>query len=122
MTAAARAFGLGIGVEYDDGRAVVAVAGDIDVYSVPVLRGQLEALAAAGHHRLAVDLSDMDFCDSSGLGVLIGAVKRATAGGGGLSLFGAPDHFLRVLRITGLAKVMPSFERRDEALGWLDAQ
>jgi anti-sigma B factor antagonist len=119
---ATHTFGLAVDVEFDDGRAVVAVAGEIDVYSVTALREELAALDAAGHHLVAVDLTDMTFCDSSGLGVLVGAVKRATAGGGGVSLFGAPEHFLRVLRITGLTKVMPPFERRDEALGWLDAQ
>lgn len=116
------AFGLAVGVEFDDGRAVVSLAGEVDVYSVAVLRAELTALDAAGHHRIAVDLTDMTFCDSSGLGVLVGAVKRATAGGGGLSLFGVPDHTLRVLRITGLTRVMPPFAQRDEALGWLAAQ
>lgn len=122
MTTAARAFALRVGVEFDDGAAVVAVAGEIDLYNVGALREKLAALHAAGHHLVALDLTAMTFCDSSGLGVLVGAVKRAKAGGGGVSLFGAPEHFLRVLRITGLTRVMPPFAQRDEALGWLAAQ
>lgn len=117
-----RVLGLVIEVDFDEGRAVLSVAGDVDVYSVPALREQLEALAGAGHHRLALDLSALAFMDSSGLGVLIGAVKRAAAGGGGLALFAVPEHILRVLRVTGLTKVMPSFEQRAEALAWIDAQ
>jgi anti-sigma B factor antagonist len=117
-----RALGLEVGVDYDDGRTVLSLIGDVDVYSVTVLREQLLALAAAGHHRIALDLAGLTFMDSSGLGVLVGAVKRAEAGGGGLGLIAVPEHTLRVLRITGLAKVMPTFAARDEALVWLDAQ
>lgn len=118
----ARVPGLHVGVDYDDGRAVLAVDGELDVYTCEQLRDELLALAAAGHHRIALDLSDLDFCDSSGLGVMVGAVKRARDHGGGLTVYGADERFLRVLRITGLVRVMPPFEQRAEALGWLDAQ
>jgi anti-sigma B factor antagonist len=101
---------------------VVTVDGDVDVYSATVLREQPAALSEAGHHRIALNLSAMTFCDSTGLGVLIGAVKCARDHGGGLALYGAPEHMLRVLRITGLVKVIPPFEQRAEALGWLAAQ
>lgn len=119
---AANAVGLKVSTDYDGSSAVVTVAGEVDVYSAAVLRDRLTALAAAGHHRIALDLNAMTFCDSSGLGVMVGAVKRAGAGDGGVALFGSPQHFLRVLRITGLSKVMPAFEGRAEALGWLSAQ
>lgn len=119
---ATRPFGLQIGIEFDDGRAVVAVDGEVDAFSADILREELAALDAAGHHLVAVDLTAMTFCDSSGLGVLVGAVKRARDGGGGLSLFGAHEHFLKVLRITGLVRIMPPFEQRTEALSWLAAQ
>lgn len=117
-----RALGLEIEVDYDEGRAVLSLIGDVDVFSVTVLREQLLALSAAGHHRVALDLAGLRFMDSSGLGVLVGAVKRAQAGGGGLGLIAVPEHILRVLRITGLVKVMATFAARDEALAWLDAQ
>lgn len=117
-----RSLGLELDITYDERRAVLAVVGDVDVYSVPALRGELLALAAAGHHLIALDLAGLTFLDSSGLGVLVGTMKRALAGGGGLALYAAPEHVLRVLRITGLAKVLPTFERRDEALAWLAAQ
>jgi len=114
--------GLHVCTDYDDGNAVLVVDGELDVYTCDRLRAELLALTAAGHHRIALDLSALDFCDSSGLGVLVGAVKRARDHGGGLTLFGASEQFLRVLRITGLVKVMPPFEQRAEALGWLAAQ
>jgi anti-sigma B factor antagonist len=114
--------GLNIGVDYDDGHAVVALTGEVDFYSCTVLREELTALDGAGHHRIALDLGAMHFCDSSGLGVLVGAVKRAAAGGGGVTLFGAPEYFLSILRVTGLSRVLPAFGERAEALGWLSAQ
>lgn len=116
------AIGLEVGIDYDGGCVVLALAGEIDVYSAPVLRENLMALGAAGHHRIALDLGSMAFCDSTGLGLLVGAVKRATAGGGGLAVFSPPEHFMKVLRITGLSKVLAAFEERTEALGWLAAQ
>jgi anti-sigma B factor antagonist len=114
--------GLRVAVDYDDGHAVLAVDGELDVYTCGQLRAELLALSAAGHHRIALDLSALAFCDSSGLGVMVGAVKRARNHGGGLSIYGAPEHLLRMLRITGLVRVMPPFEQRAEALGWLAAQ
>jgi anti-sigma B factor antagonist len=101
---------------------VVSLTGEVDAYNTGLLREHLAALTAAGHHRIALDLARMSFCDSSGLGVLVGAVKRATAGGGGVTLFAAPEYFLAILRVTGLSRVLPAFGERAEALGWLSAQ
>jgi len=113
---------LDLDIEYDDDHAVLSVRGDVDVYTHDRLRTGLLAINEAGHHRIAVDLTGLNFCDSTGLGVLVHAVKRATAGGGGIALYGSPEHFLRVLRVTGLTKVMPPFAERAEALQWLAAQ
>jgi anti-sigma B factor antagonist len=118
----ARAGGLDIGTEFDDGHAVVTVDGEIDVYSAMVLREQLAALSAAGHHRIAINLAAMTFCDSTGLGVLVSAAKRAKAAGGGLALVGVRENTLQMLRITGLVKVIPPFSQLAEACAHLDAQ
>lgn len=106
----------------DGARTVVEVCGEIDAYSSPRLREALAGVSAEGRHLVAVDMSQVTFMDSSGLGVLVGAVKRAKAGQGALCLFGASEHVLRVLRITGLVRVMPPFATRDEALAHLDAE
>ena len=114
--------GLHVRTDYDDGHAVLSVDGELDAYTCDRLRAELLALSAAGPHHIALDLSSLDFCDSSGPGVLVGAVKRARNHGGGLALYGASEQFLRVLRITGLVKLLPAFEQRAEALSWLAAQ
>ena len=113
---------LSIGTRVDDGRTVVRLVGELDVYSCARLRTTLTGLSAAGQHRLALELAALDFCDSSGLGVLVGAMKRARAGDGGLALVQVPDDLMRVLRITGLTKVLPAFSQLIEAFVYLDAQ
>jgi anti-sigma B factor antagonist len=113
---------LSVDTWFDDGHAVVVVAGELDVYTYPRLRDELVRLHEAGHHRLVLDLQELEFTDSSGLGVLVGAVKRARASGGGLVLVGVRESILRVLRITGLVRVMPPFSEMAEAFVHLDAQ
>ena len=104
----------------DNGRAVVEVGGELDIFTAPVLRDALLRLSGDGRHLLAVELSGLKFMDSSGLGVLIGAAKRATGGGGALCVAGASDRVVKVLRVTGLMRVMPSFGTLEEAFAWLD--
>lgn len=104
----------------DMGRTVVELTGELDLFTAPLLRDVLMGLTSDGKHFLAVEMSGLAFLDSSGLGVLIGAAKRANAGGGGLCLAGARDNVLKVLRITGLMRVMPALPTLEEAFGWLD--
>lgn len=113
---------LDVDATFDDGRAIVTVGGELDIYSCADLRGALLALSGAGHHRLALVLGELAFCDSSGLGVLIGAYKRASAAGGGVALVEVPGPLLRTLRITGLTNHLPAFPALAEAFVWLDAQ
>ena len=113
---------LDLGIEYDGDHAVLSVRGDVDVYTCARLRSDLLAINESGRHRIAVDLTELTFCDSSGLGILVHAVKRANGAGGAIALYGAPEHFLRVLRVTGLTKILPPFAERAEALQWLSAQ
>src|SRR4051794_41610591 len=69
----------------DDQRHVVAVAGEIDLFTAPELKSALGEALEAGHTRIVVDLTNTSFLDSTALGVLIGAVKRLPARGGGLT-------------------------------------
>lgn len=104
----------------DEGRSVVELIGELDVYSAPRLREVLDRLPSDARRRVAVEMSRLDFLDSSGLGALVGAMKRAQALGGGLCLVGAQERVLKMFRITGLVRVMPAFGGLDEAFAWLD--
>jgi len=83
---------------------VLEVRGEVDAYSAPQLRDALREMGGEGA-RLLVDLNGVDFMDSSGLGVLIGALKRAREEGGELALVCTGQNLLRLLAITGLDRV-----------------
>ncbi|MGH3463687.1 MAG: STAS domain-containing protein [Kribbellaceae bacterium] len=86
-------------------RTVVEVGGEVDVYTAPKLRETLISLVDAGQYHLVVDLEKVDFLDSTGLGVLVGGLKRVRTHDGSLSLVCTRERLLKILRITGLTKV-----------------
>ena len=88
-----------------DGSALLVVHGEIDVSTGPRLREQLVELAAAGHQRVVVDLDDVDFLDSTGLGVLVSGLKRFRTLGGDLVLVCHRPRIRKVFEITGLTQV-----------------
>ena len=69
----------------EDGRAIVAVGGEIDVYTAPKLRDQITELVSGGSYNLVIDLEAVEFLDSTGLGVLVGGLKKVRAHDGSLS-------------------------------------
>lgn len=95
---------------------VLEVSGEVDVYTAPKLREKLVELVGEGHHRLIVDMTKVDFLDSTGLGVLVGGLKRVRAHDGTLSLVCDQERILKIFRITGLTKVFPIHDSLDEAL------
>jgi anti-sigma B factor antagonist len=97
-------------------RTVISVSGEIDVYTAPSLRERLNELVAAGHYDLVVDLGGVEFLDSTGLGVLVGGLKRVRSHDGTLRLVCAQEKILKVFRITGLTKVFPIHATLGEAL------
>lgn len=105
-------------IDHDLG--VVEVGGEVDVYTAPELRAAVTQVQgkAVGPHLLVL-LGELTFMDSSGLGLLVGAHKRAVMAGGRVALVGTRESLLRILRVTGLAQLMPSFETASEARAWL---
>jgi anti-sigma B factor antagonist len=96
-------------------RMVIAVGGEIDVYTAPKLRDRLVELINSGHYHLIINLEGVDFLDSTGLGVLVGALKRVRAHQGSLRLVCTQERLLKIFRITGLAKVFPIYASVEEA-------
>jgi anti-sigma B factor antagonist len=98
------------------GRTVVSVAGEIDVYTAPRLREEITELVAAGTYDLVIDMSGVEFLDSTGLGVLVGGLKKVRAHEGSLQLVCNQDRLLKIFRITGLAKVFVIHDTAEDAL------
>ena len=88
------------------GCAVLQVAGEVDVYTAPMLREQIRELAAMGAVHLIADLSRVDFLDSTGLGALVGGLRRLRQAGGSLALVISTPRILRIFQITGLTKAL----------------
>jgi anti-sigma B factor antagonist len=85
-----------------DGRLVIRVAGDVDIDTAPSLRYAVRELLEQGRRDLVVDLSGVDFIDSTGLGVLVGALKDTQHSGGTLELICTQRRMLNLLHLTGL--------------------
>jgi anti-sigma B factor antagonist len=95
---------------------VIEVKGEIDVYTAPVLREEITSLVDSEHTSIVVDLTQVSFMDSTGLGVLVGALKRVRTLGGDLSLVINEEKILKVFRITALTQVFTIHSSLDEAL------
>ncbi|WP_217164589.1 STAS domain-containing protein [Streptomyces sp. AC512_CC834] len=85
--------------------AVVTPAGELDHHTADLLREPLEECLAKGFNRLVVDCSRLEFCDSTGLNVLLGARLKAEAEGGGVHLVAMQPVVARVFEITGAEAV-----------------
>jgi anti-sigma B factor antagonist len=107
---------LDIGTSVVDGRTVVQVVGEIDVYTAPQLRERLDAEIDAGRYDLVVDLSGVSFMDSTGLGVLVGRLKQNRLNDGSMRLVCSHDRVLKVFVITGLDKVFAIYPTVGEAV------
>ena len=107
---------LSIASESRGGVTVVHVGGEIDVYTAPMLREHLDEHISHGRHRLVVDLEDVPFMDSTGLGVLVGRLKLVRVNDGTLRLVCSSERILKVFSITGLDKVFQIFASLDDAL------
>jgi anti-sigma B factor antagonist len=99
-----------------DGIEVVDVEGEIDVYTAPRLRELLIELVNNGHYQLVVNMEKVEFLDSTGLGVLVGGLKRVRAHDGSLDLVCTQERILKIFRITGLTKVFGIHDTVDEAI------
>lgn len=97
-------------------RTVVEVAGEVDVYTAPKLREVFIDLVAQGTYHIVVDMEQVEFLDSTGLGVLVGGLKRVRAHDGTLRLVCTQDRILKIFRVTGLTKVFPLHKTVDEAV------
>ena len=99
-----------------DGIEVVNVEGEIDIYTAPRLRELLIDLAGKNNYQLIVNLEKVGFLDSTGLGVLVGGLKRVRAHDGSLDLVCTQERILKIFKITGLTKVFGIYQSVDQAI------
>jgi anti-sigma B factor antagonist len=103
---------LGIEITTYRGWQVIAVSGDLDLYTSPSLRSNLHEVTG---DKIALDLTDVTFIDSSGLGAIVGALKHVRERGGAFSVIASPEGSLtRLLSLTGLDQIVSPLGRRED--------
>ena len=98
------------------GATVLTLRGEIDVYTAPRLRQSLVDVVDAGATNLIVDMGQVDFLDSTGLGVLVDGLKRVKAKDGTLAIVATEGKILKIFDITGLNKAFPIHASVEQAL------
>ena len=99
----------------DETTCVLDIEGEVDVYTSPQLKQDLVQLAERGVKRIIINLSKVDYLDSTGLGVLIGGLKRLREADGNLVLVGPGMRIQRIFEITGLNKIFDIYDTEEEA-------
>jgi anti-sigma B factor antagonist len=85
---------------------VLSLAGEIDLYTAPRLQSELTAtLSGAEPAQIVVDMSAVEFCDSTGMNVLLAAHRLARERGGDLALAAPRPAVRKILEVTGLRSV-----------------
>ena len=95
---------------------IYSLRGSLDLATAPSVRAALIGAASEGNHEIIVDLTKLEFLDSTGLGALIGAHRRALENGGKVRLVVGEGQIYRLLNITGLIRVFPVYHTLDDAL------
>ena len=103
-----------------DGIEVIDVGGEIDMYTAPRLRELLIDLVSKNNYHLVVNLEKVGFLDSTGLGVLVGGLKRVRAHDGSLDLVCTQQRVLKIFKITGLTQIFGIYETVDQAIAAKD--
>ena len=99
-----------------DETVIFDLQGSLDIATSPTVRAALLDAAERGQHRIIVDLSRLDFLDSTGLGALLGSQRRAKENSGEVRLVAREGQILRLLRITGLLGVFGVYHTIEDAL------
>lgn len=98
---------------------VIELIGELDSYTCAQFRDAMIDAIDKGHPSVVVSMAGVEYIDSSGLGTLVGGLKRATENGGKIAVVCSSNQIRKVFEITGLEKVFPIFEDEKEAAGTL---
>jgi anti-sigma B factor antagonist len=108
---------LGLIASKRDDWTVLAPVGDIDMQTAPELTRWLAGFESDDSGPIVVDLSDVDFLDSSALGALITAHRSLADAGRSLCVACPRPHISKIFRITRVTEVIDVFDTVDDALG-----
>jgi anti-sigma B factor antagonist len=100
----------------DTTTTILDLDGEVDVYTAPMLKEAMTRQVDGGKKNLIVNLQQVEYLDSTGLGILIGGVKRLRESQGTLKMFGASPRITRIFDITGLNAIFDVYATEQDAL------
>ncbi|GAB3106565.1 STAS domain-containing protein [Streptomyces calidiresistens] len=106
---------------HPQGHWLLAVTGELDHHTAPRLRGTLEDLPRDPDTTVIVDVSGLNYCDSSGIAALVTAYRRVVDPGGRLVLAGPDDEMMRLFGIVGLDELFTIRSNVEEAAATLSS-
>ena len=101
---------------HNNGVVIVHFTGRLDFVLAPEARERLAQSIGSGHRHLVIDLSGVDFVDSSGLGVLIDGTRKARDAGGDLCIADPHDQVRLLMALTGIDRIIQRYATLEEAL------
>lgn len=110
---------LGIEVRKNGKITVIQLAGELDAYTAARFKEVMVDAIEDGGENLIVSMADVEYIDSSGLGALVGGLKRVSERRGKIVILSAQPQVRKVFEITGLERVFPLFDDEDEAVAAL---
>src|SRR6516165_8426607 len=97
---------LNVSSRFHDDHTIVTISGEIDLYTAPRLHSELAAVLADGMPtRVVIDMSGVEFCDSTGMNVLLSCLRRVRERGGELEIASPKPAVRKILQVTGLDSV-----------------
>lgn len=105
----------------EDWYVLVQVSGELDAYMAPELREMVEQVLDGGARWLLLDLSEVEYLDSVGLGIMIGAAQRASERQGDVAVVCTRPNVLRVLEVSGTKELLNVVSTVEEARAKLAA-
>lgn len=104
-----------------EGKKVLDVVGEIDVYTAPQFKEAVNGILAAGEKHLLINMAGVTYMDSSGFGTLLSATKRLRPEGGTVGLIKCNTAIDRILKITRLNTIFQTFDNMEEAVKSVEA-
>ena len=95
---------------------IVKIVGELDQHSAQFLRKELDKLILLGAKNLLLNLEELDFMDSSGIGVIIGRYKNVLTLGGVTAILNPKSQVEKIIRLSAIDKIIPIYFDLDEAL------
>jgi len=108
--------GFRLEVRTEGAAAIIAVSGELDLASSPAFQEQLERISGPETELLVIDLRELDFMDSTGLSIIVGAHQRLTEQGCSVSIVRGAQQVERLLDLTGVAERLRVVDTPEEAL------